>query len=502
MGMSAFGLMILLCLLLSVCIFVKSASILESSGDLWQNWLLNENEEVPSQQSSPLSRRITPKSVFIAPAFDRCSDGYRLDEMGNCVKVVRVDSNLQWKLILERLKVMSAQLGFDKRQSENDNNRDSAEQINRKKPEPDSYVSEDKDNTGPFQLSIPFISKNSSDFGDATSTEKPKETSTTERYTSLQSVVKVTESPFVVQTTTEEFTTLSDTTNTTPSGTTEYSQDVDNTQYDTEPVNTEATTIPTTTDEPIVVSTFNTASHSCPDCTEASIEVTTPPVVRRTPNYSSVVPLKVAAPINKNVRPIPSEGRVTHFKPLSSYTDSRNENVNSTVKNTTKTPTSTFNVNYGDQSANADSSEYFQKLPSNERTKTGCDPTTDPNCAMHYINVLSTNKPFPINRKPSTAFVRFPETQPKSFVRFPAHKVPGDFDDVTYAESNPVLKFWNDRYANNAWWTSTPWNSNKQSQFIRIVPENNSGAYAVGELNYIRSHPHYSTQTEWYRSNK
>jgi hypothetical protein len=67
------------------------------------SWLLI--EEAPAA-SGLVVRRITPKSVFVAPSF--CAEGYRQDAMGRCVKVVRVNQAAQWDFLLHKLNSMYA----------------------------------------------------------------------------------------------------------------------------------------------------------------------------------------------------------------------------------------------------------------------------------------------------------------------------------------------------------------------------------------------------------
>lgn len=56
--------------------------------------------------SASSGRRITPKSVFVAPSFSKCSDGYRPDTMGRCVKVVKLNQTAQWDFLLKQLNSM------------------------------------------------------------------------------------------------------------------------------------------------------------------------------------------------------------------------------------------------------------------------------------------------------------------------------------------------------------------------------------------------------------
>lgn len=83
---------------------VLSAPHLGESTEL--AWLLV--HESP-QQSPLMLRRITPKSVFLAPTFTSCSEGYRQDSMGRCVKVVKLNQQAQWDFFLQKLNSMYAE---------------------------------------------------------------------------------------------------------------------------------------------------------------------------------------------------------------------------------------------------------------------------------------------------------------------------------------------------------------------------------------------------------
>lgn len=64
-------------------------------------WVLLEEQQ---SDSSP-RRKITPKSIFISPAFgaQSCSTGYTLDANGRCVKVVKLDTSAHEQFVLELL---------------------------------------------------------------------------------------------------------------------------------------------------------------------------------------------------------------------------------------------------------------------------------------------------------------------------------------------------------------------------------------------------------------
>ncbi|KYN05724.1 hypothetical protein ALC62_03379 [Cyphomyrmex costatus] len=98
-------------------------------GDFWQALILvdPQSDSQPSQDS----RRITPKSVFIAPGvLPACAEGYHADKMGRCVKSVSINATAHKDFILERLKLMFSNAQATK--------------------------SEQKKSTGPLQLNIPL----------------------------------------------------------------------------------------------------------------------------------------------------------------------------------------------------------------------------------------------------------------------------------------------------------------------------------------------------------
>lgn len=100
-------------------------------------WLLVEDTQPsPSDSNSGLLiRRITPKSVFVAPSFSGCSEGYRLDGMGRCVKLVKVNQAAQLDFLLQKLNSMYAS------PSSNHNNKNK---------------NDNKENSGPFHVSLPL----------------------------------------------------------------------------------------------------------------------------------------------------------------------------------------------------------------------------------------------------------------------------------------------------------------------------------------------------------
>jgi hypothetical protein len=107
----------------------------------WQAWLLVDPDTPRPHNEEVKKRRITPKSVFIAPAFSGtsrlpdCAEGYRADSMGRCVKLVQLNHAAQLDFLLQRLNAMYAtpvnRRGYD-----------------------DSSVS-DSSSSGPLKVSLP-----------------------------------------------------------------------------------------------------------------------------------------------------------------------------------------------------------------------------------------------------------------------------------------------------------------------------------------------------------
>ncbi|KOC62342.1 hypothetical protein WH47_05325 [Habropoda laboriosa] len=118
---------------------------LGSPSDLaWQAWLLLDSQTGAhsSLDSASFLRRITPKSVFIAPALPAlppCADGYRADAMGRCVKSVNIDHEAHLGFLLQRLNNR-----YGNRGSSSDSSSSSSNQ---------------KKSSGPLQLNIPLLSE-------------------------------------------------------------------------------------------------------------------------------------------------------------------------------------------------------------------------------------------------------------------------------------------------------------------------------------------------------
>ncbi|XP_029675939.1 uncharacterized protein LOC115243257 [Formica exsecta] len=104
----------------------------------WQAWLLvdAQNNFQHGMDSATLLRRITPKSVFIAPALPACAEGYRADTMGRCVKSVNIDENAHISFLLQRLNAMYGS------------------------PQTSGNKNDQRKSSGPLQLNIPLIPSN------------------------------------------------------------------------------------------------------------------------------------------------------------------------------------------------------------------------------------------------------------------------------------------------------------------------------------------------------
>lgn len=112
---------------------VKKKDIGSLTGDFWQAWLLLDTQGFqPSMDSATLLRRITPKSVFIAPGvLPACAEGYHADNMGRCVKSISLNVTAHKNFLLGRL-----------------NNMFGISQV---------LKNDQKKSTGPLQLNIPLL---------------------------------------------------------------------------------------------------------------------------------------------------------------------------------------------------------------------------------------------------------------------------------------------------------------------------------------------------------
>ncbi|XP_011498500.1 PREDICTED: uncharacterized protein LOC105362712 [Ceratosolen solmsi marchali] len=100
----------------------------------WQAWLLVENKSggQSALESANILRKITPKSIFIAPELISCPNGYTSDGKGTCKPVpIKIDEDAQRQFFLKRLNALYGKFGN-----------------NRKKP---------AEVTGPLQINIPIL---------------------------------------------------------------------------------------------------------------------------------------------------------------------------------------------------------------------------------------------------------------------------------------------------------------------------------------------------------
>ncbi|CAG9858610.1 unnamed protein product [Phyllotreta striolata] len=113
----------------------------ERSPDLtWEAWLLVDEQQNQNKQPSDgvLRRRITPKSVFIAPTFSpeslpACAEGYSSDHLGRCIKIIKLDQAAHYDFLIERLKEKFSPADYE-----------------------DDYYDDTEATPGPFQVNIPL----------------------------------------------------------------------------------------------------------------------------------------------------------------------------------------------------------------------------------------------------------------------------------------------------------------------------------------------------------
>ncbi|RZB40296.1 hypothetical protein BDFB_005524 [Asbolus verrucosus] len=95
------------CVCVSFC--YPSKPLNERSTELaWEAWLLVDQSNRQGDLGV-LRRRITPKSVFIAPTFSpeslpACAEGYISDSMGRCMQIVKINESNHLNFLLEKLK--------------------------------------------------------------------------------------------------------------------------------------------------------------------------------------------------------------------------------------------------------------------------------------------------------------------------------------------------------------------------------------------------------------
>lgn len=86
----------------------------------WQAWLVvaSKPDSQSSFESATVPRRISPKSVFVAPRLEKnrpCSDGYKADGFGGCeTDTIKINPQDHWNFVIERINAMYPKgVGFD-----------------------------------------------------------------------------------------------------------------------------------------------------------------------------------------------------------------------------------------------------------------------------------------------------------------------------------------------------------------------------------------------------
>lgn len=127
----------------------QSAEVGNPSELAWQAWLLVDGNTNPQTSgvldSASLLRRITPKSIFIAPALTACAEGYQADTMNRCVKDVSIDSEAHRGFLVERLNAIFAHAAKPQFSLASSSSSSS------------SASSSSSSATGPLQLNIPLL---------------------------------------------------------------------------------------------------------------------------------------------------------------------------------------------------------------------------------------------------------------------------------------------------------------------------------------------------------
>lgn len=123
----------------SSCSCYPAKPLNERSPDLtWEAWLLvddhNQNKQI---SDGVLRRRITPKSVFIAPTFSpeslpACAEGYSSDHLGRCIRIIKLDQAAHYDFLIEKLKEKFNPIDYD------------------------DYYDDDIQTPGPYQVNIPL----------------------------------------------------------------------------------------------------------------------------------------------------------------------------------------------------------------------------------------------------------------------------------------------------------------------------------------------------------
>lgn len=155
-----------------------SADLEKGEDEFVRSWVIIEEQLVPPSRDELLqigsigggggvaNRRITPKSVFVAPSFNKCSDGYRPDSMGRCVKVVKLNQAAQWDFLLKQLNSMYGPGGSGAFPVPSGQYRPAATMTTTTTEPPFQKT----DSPGPFQLNIPLAMESVSSVNNQTST--------------------------------------------------------------------------------------------------------------------------------------------------------------------------------------------------------------------------------------------------------------------------------------------------------------------------------------------
>lgn len=507
MGMFAFKLALLFCISSTICNLVESARILENnSSDLWRKLILTEDLEVPSPQSAPLSRRITPKSIFIVPDRDPCPQGQIQDSAGRCVRLVPVDSIANRNYLLMKLKHVFSMTSRPKEAAPESTLTTSKQPLNEVKP---TQVAP-KD-SGPLQLSIPFQSKNISEdeptqtFKTITSTSKTKKPAVGVTEAVVTEVD--TESTSTDSVTITEATTLEATGSTLPAElvASEVTTELDTTtMVDTvrpELSLAEASSspmlfgseLPGATFDPIRDETTTVRVYRRPghDILKTGVRFPESNEKRNvipTPFVKSGVDLTTSSS-SRTSNPLPEASRPTlsvNFKGTTNTKDTSSDNKDFIHDSSAGLMQHSHNAGDNSDSSISGSSSFAfsnsenigssiisfkndkdQKLPSTERIRPKCDPLTGYNC-VEVKNVVSPEKGmYALSRSPFPPFIRFPGivTNSHPLIRFPhGQKAPVNVDDViSLAEANNGYRHWESNRYTNPYWTP---------QLVRIWPEN------------------------------
>lgn len=149
MDMCKFVIILILYFSSSSCYPAKPLN--ERSPELtWEAWLLVDEQQNQNKQPSDgvLRRRITPKSVFIAPTFSpeslpACAEGYSSDHLGRCIKIIKLDQAAHYDFLIEKLKEKFSPADYD-----------------------DDYYDDPAPTPGPFQVNIPLGIQSDDDLDD------------------------------------------------------------------------------------------------------------------------------------------------------------------------------------------------------------------------------------------------------------------------------------------------------------------------------------------------